>query len=242
MILLLHLFDYLKGIDEIIFPDNVALTYLERVGFFSNVTSYIRLNQEILDLNEKVVRNNNNTSMLEITKISNMNDIVQVLNKVNNQTGIILEKELYYNFDDTIDFLTILSELLNNITRHSKSYGYVCAQVYKYPNSNRKFASVCISDNGIGIKQSINESKYIGATNCSDRSALRIAIIDEVTSKKNGGCGYKGIKEKLKKFGGSLYVRSGSAEILISGKSKPKITDRRSSFYGTQIELILPQR
>ncbi|WP_433946984.1 hypothetical protein [Paenibacillus sp. SN-8-1] len=242
MVLLLQLIDRFD-IGEIHYPrSRSAATYLERAGFFDVAARYTNLPHDIKALKSQVPRNQNNQTMLTITPIEYRHDARAAVNIVNTQTRTILENELLYDADDVNDFIVILSELLGNIPRHSKSYGYVCAQVYRIPHSEVKYASVCISDKGIGIRRTFEESDYITIMMPDDEKALNVAVVKERSSKKDGGTGYKGIKEKIRKFNGTLYVRSGRAEILIDPDGDFKITPRRSSFVGTQIEFKLPQR
>jgi hypothetical protein len=241
MVLLLQLLDRVT-IDHIYYPTNRSVTYLERAGFFDAAARYTDVPLNIQQLKGVVPRNQNNQTMLSITPIADDKDAHSAVQVVNTQTRVILENELKYDRDDVRDFIVILSELLGNIPRHSKSYGYVCAQVYRIPHTNIKYASVCISDKGIGISKTFEESDYITIPKPDDKIALKYAVIKEKSSKKNGGTGYKGIKEKIKKFGGTLYVRSGRAEIFIDQEGKYEINERSASSWGTQIEFKLPQR
>lgn len=243
LVLLLQLFNYLDEINDIIFPNKYAAkTYMERANFFDAANRYVYLNSDILSLKDYVSRDNSNKSMLEITRIEEKRDINETLEAVYQQAYNILESELHYTNDDITDFLSILSEMLSNIPRHSESYGYVSAQRYRYAYSDNRYVSVCISDTGIGIKGSYEETHSHYISNWTDEAALALAVIEGESSKNRGGLGYKGVKEKVKNFGGSLYVRSGTADITINQLGNQQIVGNRPFFPGTQIEIILPQR
>ncbi|MFF2482946.1 ATP-binding protein [Paenibacillus sp. NPDC058071] len=242
MVLLLQLLRSMNSIDRIDYPlDNVA-SYMVRASFFSHLENFKSLDKKAKTLRFLYKKKEDNSTMLEITKIESSEDILSVIRIVTEQTRSILEIALKYSDNEILGFITMLSELLDNIIRHSKATGYICAQVYRYPNSDRSYVSVCISDTGIGVKRSLVESPFLSFSNINDMRALRLAVIDSVTSKEKGGIGFYGIKEMVKKYSGSLYIRSGSAELTIDSKGKYLINSRIAQFTGTQIELRLPQR
>jgi anti-sigma regulatory factor (Ser/Thr protein kinase) len=245
LVVLLQLMDYLSENSrlEIIYPkDTSVLTYMHRAHFFDYAERYVPIDSWIKGLKMLVHYDENNQTMIDITRIEDKKDIRNTLEFVNNQTRSILVNELNYDSNDVTDFLVVLSELLDNIPRHSLSYGYVCAQTYRYWNKPGRYVSVCISDKGIGIRRSYEESDYLDFVRLTDVKALNLAIIKEKSSKKRGGNGYKGIKEKIIKFGGTLYVRSGTADFTLLTGEGIKIGQQVSSFFGTQIEFILPQK
>ncbi len=244
MVLFLQLLDHLESIRRIIYPTSNALTYMERANFFDNASKYIKLSTSVQNLRKSVARDSRNSTMIEITKIENNNDISATMERILNQTSSILETELNYDSNDITSFVTLLSELLSNIPRHSKAYGYICAQTYRYPRSSKRYVSVCVSDKGIGMRKSYEESDYLHITKCTNEKALTLAVLEGRSSKKRGGNGYKGIKEITEKFKGSLYVRSGDADIEIFHK-KGEMMERRkhlSELFGTQVEIKLPQK
>jgi len=243
LVLLLQIFDYLEQIDEIIFPDNHTISYIARAGFFDQAQEIINLDAHIKKINENVKYSKDNKTLIAVTKIENKQDILATLVAVNNQTRNILVNDLKYENKDIEDFVVLLSELLDNIRRHSGSNGYISAQSYRFHNSNYKYISVCISDTGIGMKQSYLENGY--PDKLDDKDALELAIIKESSrfsfTGERGGNGYKGIKEKVSKLNGAFFVKSGNCRIDTFNKSFT-FEEGLPYFKGTQIEITLPQK
>jgi ABC-type transporter Mla MlaB component len=241
LVLLLQLFDYIEQINDILLPHISIQTYMERLGFFDRAGEYINWDEDIIKLKEMVAKNNNNKTLIEMKKISNNSDIRNTLSQIQEQTINILINELGYSENDILDLLVMLSELLNNIPRHSKTYGYICAQTYKFSKSSYRYLSVCISDIGIGIRNSYFFQDGVKFANLNDIDAIKMAVIDEKSSLTRGGNGYKGIKEKIKKLRGALIVKSGSAQVSFDFNNT-ELTDDEPIFPGTQIEILLPEK
>lgn len=243
MILTLHIIEErLNSLEEVIMPKSKkTLKYMARAAFLNEAKRHLTLESHEKEVNDEVRRNPNNKTLIDITKIENNQDIKKTVRLVFNQTQNILINDLFYDEEDVTDYSDMLAEILSNIPRHSKSHGYVCAQSYHYPKSASKYVSVCISDVGIGIKNS-----FEGLINgLDDFKALKLAVIEEKSSieirGERGGNGFKGIKEKIGNLGGSLYVKSGTAEIRIE-KGKNFIMGEVPFFPGTQLQIILPEK
>ncbi|MDH6351949.1 ATP-binding protein [Brevibacillus sp. 1238] len=242
MVLLLQLFGYLSITNDILLPNNKILSYMARANFFSLVQKYAYLDDNILRIMDQTVKDDGNKSLLEITRIEDNSDIKKTVQAVFDQAYNILKYELLYDDDDVSSFLSLLIELLQNIPRHSESYGYVCAQRYHFPKSDLRYISVCISDKGIGIKESLTPTHGNYMSVWDDSVAINLAVLEGESSKSRGGLGYKGAREIVKKFSGTLYVRSGTADIFIKENGIPVINGGLPFFPGTQIEIILPQK
>ncbi|QOR65792.1 hypothetical protein IM538_18580 [Cytobacillus suaedae] len=241
--LLLQLFEHLEEIDEIILPKLTTVTYMARMGFFNHAEDILIVDDQIKEINSLVVKDPENQSVIDLTKIIDKKDIRFTLQDVHEKTRKILINELHYDSKDIDDFTVMLSELLTNIPRHSQTYGYVCAQTYRYPGSSRKYVSVCISDMGIGMKESFIVNGVF--TEVNDKDALRHAVIEgkssKVTSGGRGGNGYKGIKEIVNKLKGGMSIKSGISQINFS-QNHYEFDESVPDFPGTQVEIILPQK
>jgi len=243
LILLLQIFDYLDEIDKIYWPNSSTISYMARMGFFTQARKVLTLEKQIQEINEQVIKDPKNQTLIDITKIQDNHDIRTTLEDVHEKAYKILVRELRYKEKDIDDFIVLLSEALNNIPRHSKSCGFICAQRYHYQRSNHKYISVCISDMGIGVRNSYVTNGLITAVD--DKEAIKFAVIDGKSSKvrgeKRGGNGYKGIKEIVNKLKGVISVKSGSVQIDV-GKNQYFFDETVPYFPGTQIEIILPEK
>lgn len=243
MVLLIQMIEQrLDTLEEVIMPASKRpFKYMARAGFFDQVKRYLTLTPEEELVNEEVRRNPANKTLIDITRIENNKDIKETIKLVLDQNQNILTNELNYKENDIYDYSGMLVEILSNIPRHSKSHGYVCAQSYHYAKSSNKYVSVCISDVGIGIRKSFDG--LYGKIN--DLNALQLAVIEEKSSIEirggRGGNGYKGIKEKVEKLGGSIFVKSGTGEIGIDKEQILRLNDV-PFFPGTQIQIFLPEK
>ncbi|HDR6245573.1 TPA: hypothetical protein QCU24_003326 [Bacillus cereus] len=245
MIMLLHLIEQAPNIDLLILPEYQTLTYMKRSMFFKHIREEISFSQDIEDDDYDRLKNPGNKTLLDITKMNGKEDIIKAVKYVHDQTNNILINDLGYTTEDIGKFSVLLAENLDNIRRHSESFGYICAQSYKFRRSNNKYIKVCISDTGIGIKNSfINTNvEKIPSNGLSDGAALKLAVIDEQSSKvwkgERGGNGFYGIKQIIKKLKGYLIIKSGTAQIVVD-KNQYKINNNLPFFPGTQIEIFLP--
>jgi hypothetical protein len=142
---------------------------------------------------------------------------------------------------DTVAFS--LREIMRNVVEHSGSEVLeFCAQ---YWPSKRK-VEIVVLDSGVGIQTTLSRNPFLQVK--SDRDAIHLALMPAVSGKT-----YKGVKRKandvwqnsgfglymtnrLCRNGGSFFVCSGSAGLILSDKGK---TDLKTSFSGTAIRLVL---
>lgn len=150
---------------------------------------------------------------------------------------------------------TVYIELCKNIFEHSRSFGYVAAQVYRRSASSPVFHAT-IGDLGIGIHESLHPF-YTGDVAEFDRrygplwdeaKALDLAFAAGVSSKpKSGdqtmGIGLPTILEIVKSFKGSVICRSGRTKVFFGYWHNDWRTERKSNlafFPGTHLEVNLP--
>lgn len=245
MIMLLHLIEQAPNINLLILPEYQTLTYMKRSMFFKYIREGISFSQDIEEDEYDIFKNPRNKTLLDITKMNGKQDIIKAVKYVRDQTNNILLNDLGYTTEDIGKFSVLLAENLDNIRRHSESFGYICAQSYKFKKTDNKYIKVCISDTGIGMKKSFinTNTEKIPSNGFSDGDALKLAVIDEQSSKvwkgERGGNGFNGIKQIIKKLKGYLIIKSGTAQIEVD-KNHYKINNDLPFFPGTQIEIFLP--
>jgi hypothetical protein len=153
---------------------------------------------------------------------------------------------------DIVQYAT--SELALNVRQHSKGVGYVTAQVYPQTGIVR----IAISDSGIGIRQSFEETLPPGwVENGTDLDALLYALQPKASSKAHMNAGWSGgavnagvglsiLHELAKCTGGVFTLASGNAlhQIdAIRGKTRVTNSSFEGSFSGTicSLELARPK-
>ncbi|MGD6994013.1 ATP-binding protein [Sutcliffiella horikoshii] len=241
--MLLLIMEEIEAFNSLKFPNAKIMSYLIRMGFFEKLKESWDLSEEIqydISLHEKAF-NNDNKTLLELTKISHFSHVFPVLQTIEDKVSIILEEQLHYTQNEIKKFKDILDELCQNISRHSKSHGYLSVQYipYYYTQNNVKYkwpVKIGITDRGIGFAATYD--------NClNDEEAIYKAIVENKSSKSKGGMGLKYIKSYVSEFGGELYIRSGEASYYQVGKTgEYTIKSDIPFFRGSQIDITLPTK
>ena len=150
------------------------------------------------------------------------------------------------NEGDLLDYLTFsIREIMRNIVEHSESKGIeYCAQYWP----SYKKVEIAISDNGIGLKQSLSKNPHIEVDN--DSSAIQQALMPAISSKNyegaiidkddpwhNSGFGLY-MTNRMCRLGGSFLICSGNHAIKLDSKGKRHIKlDHNCK--GTVVRLVL---
>lgn len=241
--MLLHILEEINSFNTIKLPNNKIMSYLIRMDFFNLLFETWDLPEDILykiSLH-KQEKSEDNKTLLELTKIKDFTDVFPIMQRIEEKIKIILETQLGYNATEIEMFKNIFAELCQNISRHSKSHGYVSVQYvpYYFTRNTKKYnwpVKIGITDTGIGFAASYG-------TSTSDKDALKEAIVENKSSKAKGGMGLKYIKNYVKDFDGELYIRSGSACYYQDGKNgEYSIEEDIPLFIGSQIDITLPSK
>ncbi|OLN21990.1 hypothetical protein BTO30_11695 [Domibacillus antri] len=241
--MMLHVLEQVEHFEDIIFPSDKIMSYLIRMDFFKRLEDTWELPEEILyDISlHDYGKNEDNKTLLELTKIEHFTHVFPVLQKVDEKVGVILKAQLGYTDRDVKKFKDILDELCQNISRHCQSHGYVSVQYipYYFSQSRRKYdwpVKIGITDTGIGFAATYSE-------NFDDETALKEAVIENRSSKLKGGMGLKYIKNYIKEFEGELFIRSGTACYYQEGKKGYSTLETNMPFFkGSQIDITLPSK
>jgi anti-sigma regulatory factor (Ser/Thr protein kinase) len=204
--------NYLRSTGSRILLVNIPIhihQYLARMDFFENPVFNI---PEVLDTSLMFKRNQSSTRLLEITEIPNkerqsVKVISSVISLFRKRAPLILK---YWMNDSVVDFfVTVISELCQNIFEHSLDSGYMAMQTYRSGNEN--IARLVISDSGIGIIKSFsgrNDIKY------SEGSELiEMALTTPISSKREFGYGLCQVNSIVEKLKGVIYIRSGESSL-----------------------------
>ncbi|MBY0122133.1 ATP-binding protein [Bacillus sp. S/N-304-OC-R1] len=241
--MLLHIMEEIEAFNTIKFPNEKIMSYLIRMGFFEKLKESWDLTEEILydiSLHERGI-NSDNKTLLELTRISHFSHVFPVLHTIEEKVSSILKEQLHYTSQEIKKFKDILDELCQNISRHSKSHGYVSVQYvpYYFTQNRIKYnwpVKIGITDCGIGFAETYDNV-------FSDKEAIYQAVIENKSSKSKGGMGFKYIKSYVSEFGGELFIRSGGASYYQDGKKgNYEINSDISFFKGCQIDITLPTK
>jgi len=214
--------------------------YLERMNFLSNgiFDLDIPLNSQL-----KLKRSLKSAKLLEIYEIPNkeresIKSINLVISEFRKKASHIIK---YWISETIIDyFITVISELCQNIFEHSMDSGYISMQTYSVGNKNTFCLAIC--DSGIGIKKSFKDrvkAEY------SSADYIKAALLTPISSKRNFGFGLCQVNSIIEMLNASIFIRScdASVTVLYDGEkdNNQKIFQKTnlSNFQGTQIAITL---
>ena len=237
--------NYLRSRGEKLRIVNMPLAihqYLNRMDFFSTGLFEVTSN-----LNEKYMlkRSNASSRLIEIIEIPNkerksiavINTVIALFRK---RASNILK---YWINESVIDyFVTVISELCQNIFEHSLDSGYLSMQTYTVGSEN--IFRLVISDSGVGIRGSF-ENNRSDISYESTAHLIEMALTRPISSKREFGFGLCQVNTIIKMMKGSIYIRSDDASVtamyqkIKPGTSPIFLKNDLNSFGGTQISISL---
>lgn len=218
-------------------------SYWARTAFFKNAA-------DLYDLRGNVPKGkqNESTVLLEITAVSQSDDIHIVVDKVQQKAQAILVNELKLDAAATMRFTMALSETCQNIVEHAQRGGWVAVQTYRWQKRlGRRVVVIAVSDAGIGFRQSL-ESKpgRIRSDRWDDGMALEEAVMRGVSRFRDTGRGQglAGVRRFISSWDGKFSVRSGTARISIvpTWDEDIPLNENLPQFPGSQIQITIPER
>lgn len=177
------------------------------------------------------------TALVELTAIQDSGDVDDLLHRLTDRVGGILEQELGYSEGDIGNFTNVISELCRNIIDHSGAIGFVAAQRYRQADGQR-FALISVGDTGLGLRATLGQRYPVDSW--SEETVLVRALLPEYSRHPNRGFGLTFVKKVCQDYRGSLYVRSGAGQLYIRGRKL--LSFDVGWFPGTQISISLAQR
>ncbi|HPJ35883.1 MAG TPA: ATP-binding protein [Spirochaetota bacterium] len=183
--------------------------YLNRMDFISR--DFFQISENISD-NMMLKRSVSSSRLMEIVEIPNkerhgVNVIASVISLFRKRASGILK---YWMNDSIVDyFVTVISELCQNIFEHSLDTGFVAMQTYRTGSEN--IARLVISDSGVGIRRSFEAKNDIKFSTGAD--IIEMALTTPISSKREFGyglCQVNSITERLK---GTIFIRNDSSSL-----------------------------
>jgi hypothetical protein len=184
--------------------------------------------------------------LLEITPVAANADVHSVVDKVQNRAGAILSRKLDYPPSAVVQFSVILSEVCQNVIEHANAPGWVAAQAYHWQKRlGRWVLVIAVSDLGRGFRGSLEgEHSARFGERWSDTTALEAAFLNGVTRFPDSGRGQglQQIRRQVRKWNGTISVRSGTARIadVPDWDDAQPLTQGLAPFPGAHICIILP--
>lgn len=235
---------YLKSRGERLKLINIPVPihqYLHRMDFFETgvFISEGRLSEKLL-----YKRSNFSRSVIEIIEIPNKErESIKVIRKVialfRKRSSYILK---YWMTDNIMEyFVTVISELCQNIYEHSLDSGYLAMQTYTMGKEN--IVRLVISDAGIGMKKSFENTRNISYNSTAE--LIERAVTTPISSKREFGYGLCQVNSIIKMLRGIIFIRSDNAYVMSlyhkknPGSSFMFLKNDLNDFVGTQVSITL---
>lgn len=235
---------YLRSTGDKLRLVNIPLTvhqYLARMDFLKKGVFTV---PEPLDEELFLKRSSFSKTVIEITDIPNkeresLQAISEIVALFRKRANHILK---YWIAGDIVDyFVTVISEICQNIFEHSLDSGYCAMQTYTFGTEH--IVRLVIADSGIGIRESFARNREIPYD--SHAHLIEQALTTPISSKRPFGYGLCQVNTLIEKLKGSVFIRSEDASIAImynrKHERKPSTFSRNNltPFPGTQISISL---
>jgi len=215
--------------------------YLSRMDFFKHGIFNVPE-----PLNERFLLRRSQASMrlMEIVEIPNkeresVRVITSVIEEFRKRGSQILR---FWMHGELVDyFVTVISELCQNVFEHSLDSGYFAVQTYATGREN--ICRLVIGDSGVGIRQSFENKKPIDFDTTA--SLIEMALTTPISSKRDFGFGLCQVNTIIERLKGTVYIRSGDASVTglyrnrKDGKPFIFMKNDLNIFNGTQISISL---
>jgi anti-sigma regulatory factor (Ser/Thr protein kinase) len=215
--------------------------YLARMDFFK---CGIFERREQLSEKMELKRSAFSRSVLEIVEIPNkeresVRVITRVIELFRKRAAFILKHWIDENLIDY--YVTVISELCQNIFEHSLDSGYLAMQTYSM--GSEKIVRLVISDSGIGIIGSFRNNRNIAYD--SPSKLIEMALTLPISSKREFGYGLCQVNTIMERLKGMIFIRSENASLSAlynnRGRSGSRLFHKNDLpyFNGTQISISL---
>ncbi len=211
-------------------------SYLERMDFVKRNIFSIETTAS-----NKLSRSGMSKSIIEITDIpgkerESVKAITNVVALFRKRAEFIFKSSFSEN--NTDNFITVISEMCQNIFEHSLDSGYVALQTYK--TAKGPVVHLVVADSGIGIEGSFVRMNR----NCGKGSDLLVkALTTPISSKREFGYGLCRVNKIVEQMNGNLYLRSNSDSVAAMNSPKNgRMFFSKSNlpfFQGTQISFFI---
>jgi anti-sigma regulatory factor (Ser/Thr protein kinase) len=230
--------NYLRQTGERLLMVNIPIhihQYLARMDFFEHGVFDVK---EGLDEKLFLKRSSQSSRLLEI---------IEIPGKERESVKVVFRKRSrnilkYWFAPNIIDyFVTVISELCQNIFEHSLDSGFIAIQTYSMGTDHTFRIAIC--DSGIGIRESFSDKKNISYE--SSAQLIEKVLTTPLSSKRRYGYGLCQVNAIMEELRGSVFIRSEDASISImhhrkkGGSTYSFLKNELPPFPGTHISISL---
>ena len=226
-------------------PENEdTASYWSRASFFKHA-------EGLFDITGRPPRargGSESSVLLEVTPISQTQDIHTVVTNIQLRSQTILQEKLHLESKVTMRFTMALSEVCQNVIEHAGTGGWVAVQAYKWQQRlGRWVVVIAVCDAGMGFRKSLESSQGPRSSDrWDDGLALEETVLGGVSRFRDPGRGQglAGVKKFIGQWNGKLSIRSGTARIAIIPEwdEDEALKKDLAPFPGAQVQLTIPER
>jgi anti-sigma regulatory factor (Ser/Thr protein kinase) len=212
----------INNLNEQLYP------YLHRMDLFRVAETWLR---PLTPLNEEWSRNAHSINLLELTPVTDYDDMTAVIERARSIFTPWLSS------DEISNLLLVISELCQNIYEHSgDKHGCVIIQKYQ-PEQSRVFICMSVGDSGRGIRANLIK-RYRGL-GTEPLDFVRAAMDGKHTSRPHGrgGLGLRTVRNITATHNGYVTVRSETAGVTDWGKAGVQSSGNLTNMVGTQVSV-----
>ncbi len=236
--------NYLRNTGEKLSLINIPLDihqYLVRMNFFSG---NVFTETDILEEKQLYRKSSFSKRIIEITEIpgkerESIRAISGIIALFRKRAQHILK---YWISSNIIDyFVTVISEVCQNIFEHSLDSGYCAMQTYTMGPEH--IVRLIIADSGIGIKESFSGKSDLLYD--SHAKLIEMALTTPLSSKRRYGYGLCQVNAIIERLRGSIFIRSADSSVAVMYNRKHVsgsysfLKNDLPFFNGTQISISL---
>jgi hypothetical protein len=142
----------------------------------------------------------------------------------------------------------IIHELADNVAGHAHGLGYVMIELNPQP---LKGLSIYIGDTGVGLAKGLQNSYEMKDVSHSGAAKMAMSLAEKLDERrllhgalKQGGRGLEHVKIMLKKYSGTIRIRTGDAAAVFSLRKHVPLQAVSGLFNleGTHIHVRMPSR
>jgi anti-sigma regulatory factor (Ser/Thr protein kinase) len=226
-------------------PENEdTASYWGRASFFKHAESLY----DITGRPPRARGGSESSVLLEVTPISQTQDIHTVVTNIQQRSQAILQEKLHLESKVTMRFTMALSEVCQNVIEHAGTGGWVAVQAYKWQQRlGRWVVVIAVCDAGMGFRKSLESSQISRSSDrWDDGLALEETVLGGVSRFRDPGRGQglAGVKKFIGQWNGKLSIRSGTARIAIIPEwdEDEALKKDLAPFPGAQVQLTIPER
>jgi anti-sigma regulatory factor (Ser/Thr protein kinase) len=193
------------------------------------------------NISPTVEKSDNIKGIFPVTKIDSTSQVVTIIENL--YSNLIkyfgVSNEWMQNFFE--DYTVTISELIQNIPIHSEGEGFL--YIYCTEEDNGLFLNCGIADDGIGIANTLKDYQLEYRHFWNDSFAITLALQKGVSrfrkTESGRGKGLFGLYNRIQKWDGSLYLRSGKGLFVYNNKDY-KAVELGNALMGVQIYIKIP--